>query len=220
MDYTFGAYGDHSQPRPIILNDEANAVVAYTLSAGGKDFNIRNLHFVDNTAGIGPAMVLYGTDGVHVANTEIEGFEVDAISADGASNLTIENSILYGGGLSGGGANLKLLHNSFTDNVVHGMYLRDITNAVVDGNLFADNGALGLVIHGTADGVTISGNEMVGNSSGLGIIGNGHTDADQYYRNVLIEDNLIHGISAGAPGPSSRASSARRTCSEPRSASE
>src|SRR5262249_2745433 len=156
-NYTFGAYGDKADPRPIILNDAAWAVHGQA----SQHYSIRNLHFVDATPTLSVGLFLNGTDGINIVNTEIEGFELDGITADGANNLTIENSVFYnnsnagyrGGGIAGGGVNMKILHSTFVNNGsdqigAHDAYLRFLTNAVIEGNLFVGGSNLGLVIDG------------------------------------------------------------------------
>jgi len=196
VDYTFGAYGDRSEARPIILNDTPEAVYGFTTSAGGKDFTIRNLHFIDNTDTIGGGMSLNGTNGVSIINCEIEGFERDGITADLSSNLTIQNSIIYDSGtngFAGGGVNTKILQSSFIDSHgAHGAYLRGLTNTLIEDSLFVGSRNLGIVVHGVADGVTLRGNEFYGNMNGLSFSGSGRPNANEGFKNVLVEDNLIH----------------------------
>lgn len=202
-NYTFGAYGDRDDPRPVIINDSNTAAV---IGREGHTFEIRNLHFVDGpdtTKASG--MMLNGTIGVKIVNVEVEGFDQSGIGADRTVDLTIENSVVYnnkvpyGGGFAGGGDNLKILNSSFIDNGTNGMfghdvYLRYLSNAVFEGNLVAGGSALGLVIHGTSDGIKIRGNEFYGNNNGIDISGHGSsTQTNEVFNNLLIEDNIIHG---------------------------
>ncbi len=200
-NFTFGAYGDPTKPRPVIVNDSPHVTIsAYT----GQQLSIRDLHIVNSAlTPVATGIIIDGTVGANIVNTEIEGFTgADAITADNSTNLTIQNSVFYnnGHGFGGGGVNLTLLDNTFFDNGTdtqfgHNAYLRNVTNALVQGNLFSGGAAEGLVIHQASDGITIRGNEFTGNSNGLQIIGSGDSNnTGRYYEvfnNVLIEDNIF-----------------------------
>ncbi len=202
--YTFGAYGDRSQPRPII---RLAALPAAGLGLGqviwdnGFPITVRNLHLISTPSANNSGIWLLNTDGASIINTVMENSATNGIGADGADNLTIENSFFinnYGQGFGGGGANLRILNSTFINNGSdkignHNIYARHLSGAVIQGNLLIGGANLGIVLHGTSTGVTIRGNDIHGNSNGLMISGYGGTDgASDYFKNLLIEHNLIH----------------------------
>jgi hypothetical protein len=212
-NYTFGAYGDPNDPRPVIETDTGTAVRGYGSKIPDQQFDIRNLHFVDNEGHDATGMFLNDTNGVNIVNTEIEGFWT-GVGADNSKNLTIQNSIFYdngstkghSAGLAAGGENLKLLDSTFIDNgrsqiFDHNAYLRYLDDAVVEGNLFVGGSNMGLVVHGINDGLVIRDNEFYGNNNGLSVSG-ANSGKNNVSNNVLIEDNIIrdNGYGAGEQG--------------------
>ena len=185
--FTFGAYGDRSQPRPII-----RAAISGNYSA--QAIALRNLHFIG-------VSLLPGYDTL-IANTVIENSSVDGIHADKMNNVTIVNSSFINNGspalaagFAGGGKNLQILNSTFLNNgrdttLSHNIYARELTGALIQGNLLIGGSNLGMVVHGMNTDLTIRGNEFRGNSNGLMLSG-GYTESE-YFKNVLIERNLIH----------------------------
>ncbi len=208
-NYTFGAYGARSQPRPVILY-ATSTLMADTSSVINLPpktvlpMTFRNLDIQANPA-FGYQLGIYaiGSTNDKDINTTVDNAAGDGLAGDDATNMFIQNSSFVnnqngggrGGGVTGSGPNFQILNSSFLNNGrdhigSHDVYLRHLQGALLQGNSFVGGANAGVVIHGTSTDVTIKGNDFYDNSNGLGIGGYGG-EGDLLSR-FLIEDNVIH----------------------------
>ena len=67
---------------------------------------------------------------------------------------------------------------------------RHLTKALIAGNRIEGGSNHGIVLHGSSKDVVIRGNDIFGNSNGIGING-GYSEAESF-DGIVIEQNLIH----------------------------
>jgi parallel beta-helix repeat protein len=201
---TFDAYGDRGKARPVIEALTPPEKFRATVWSNGHSIHVRNLHLVGHTLANKPGVWLRKSTGSSVENTLIENMGGDGVQADDTDDVLIRNSEFRnnqlsgrpGAGLAGSGRNLRVLNNTFLDNgrhriLAHSIYLRYLTNASIQGNRIEGGSNLGIVLHGTCDGVQIIGNDIFGNSNGIDLSG-GHPKTVESFDKVVIERNRIH----------------------------
>lgn len=203
-NFTFGAYGQRTKARPIIhYLTPSTRFGGSTVSTNGHQIHIRNLHLQSNPEVEGQSLWLNSCSGCSVSNSELENATADGITADYCNDLLIENSTISnnsngggrGGGFAGGeGSNLRIVNNTFLNNGrdqigAHNIYVRFVTDSLIDGNLLSGGSNLGLVLHGSSANVTISRNDIYGNSNGLMVSGYNQGDV---FDHITIEKNKIH----------------------------
>lgn len=203
---TLGAYGVRNEARPVIQYQTASTKFrGAAVWANGHTVKVRNLRLLGSSLVNAGGVSLSNTSDSVIENSTVENFGLDGILADNATNLLVKNSSILnnqtsgglGGGLAGSGTNIQVLYSSFVNNGrdkigAHNVYLRHLSNAMIQGNLLRGGSNLGIVIHGSSTGVTIVRNDIDGNSNGIDVTG-GYLGEAEVFDNFVITENLIHG---------------------------
>jgi hypothetical protein len=200
---TFGAYGERSLARPKFRYSTLSNLYRGSLWNNGHIVHIKNLHFDGGGTSSSTGISLYKSSGSTVENSVIENIQNDGINADFSDNILVKNTTILntnlnqgrGGGFTGSGNNLKILNSTFIDNGrdqigAHDIYVRHLTNSVIDGNLLKGGSNLGIVIHGSSTNVSITNNDIYGNSNGIDVTG-GYAESETF-DGILIANNKIH----------------------------
>jgi hypothetical protein len=203
-DFTFGAYGERSKPRPRIVTTASTERFRATLWSNGHAVHLRNLHLVGDPALGKPGIWLRKSRGSSVVNTVIENMAGDGIHAGESQDLLIRNSVIRntqlagkpGGGVTGSGRNLRILQSTLVDNgrhriLAHNIYLSSLEGSLIQGNHIEGGSNLGIVLHGTCEDVQILDNDIFGNSNGIDLSG-GYPSKVEGFTRMTIERNRIH----------------------------
>lgn len=203
-NYTFGAYGDRDDPRPIIQYiTPSTKFPGDTVWSNRHQIHLRNLRIISNASEGFATVWIDNCEDVTIVNCESENASGDGITADYTNNLLMENTIVRnnslsggnGGGFAGGyGDNLQIINCSFIDNgrnplLAHNIYVRGLTNALLQGNFILGGSNAGIVLHGSSENVVIRENDIVHNNNGIGI--NGGYGEYERFNNITLENNRI-----------------------------
>lgn len=202
QNFTFGAYGSRSMPRPRIQYTTPSSLFKGMLWSNGHAVHIKNLHLTSNATVSAPGLYLRDSKGSSVENSVIENVYGDGINADETQNLLIRNSSILrtqlsggrGGGLVASGTGLQVLNSTFVGNGkdkigAHNIYVRHLHDAVIHGNSMSGGSNLGIVLHGSSQNVVIRANDIFGNSNGIDVTG-GYAESE-VFDNITIENNRI-----------------------------